>query len=95
MKSKIIRKIEEEREAIKQLGVRKIGLFGSFIKGKQNKKSDIDILVSFKDKDYGEQYFELLFFLQDLLKRKIDLIPEESLRKALIYVKREAEYVRL
>jgi len=32
MKSKIIRKIEEEREAIKQLGVRKIGLFGSFIK---------------------------------------------------------------
>ncbi len=95
MKSKIIRKIEEEREAIKQLGVRKIGLFGSFIKGKQNKKSDIDILVSFKDKDYGEQYFELLFFLQDLLKRKIDLIPEESLRKALIYVKKEAEYVRL
>ncbi len=95
MKSKIIRKIEEEREVIKQLGVRKIGLFGSFIKGKQNKKSDIDILVSFKDKDYGEQYFELLFFLQDLLKRKIDLIPEESLRKALIYVKKEAEYVRL
>ena len=81
------------KEDFKSLGVKKIGLFGSFIKDKQNKKSDIDILVSFENANYGEEYFKLLFYLEDLFKRKIDLIPIEKLRRELNYVKKEAEYV--
>lgn len=81
--------------AMQKQGVVKLGLFGSFVKGKQNAKSDIDFLVSFDNKDFGEQYFEVLFLLEDLFKRKIDLIPEECLRKELNYVKKEAEYVRI
>jgi len=94
-KKYILNILEREKNKIKAKGVKKIGLFGSFVKGEQHKKSDIDILVEFDNKDYGDQYFELLFFLKDLLKRKIDLIPEESLRKELIYAKKEAEYVKL
>jgi len=94
-KNEIIKKLEEEKEKIRQSGVKKIGLFGSFVKGKQSKNSDIDLLVSFEHKDYGDQYFELLFYLKKIFNRKIDLVPEESLRKELLYVKKEAEYARL
>lgn len=81
--------------AVRKKGVTKLGLFGSFIKGKQHAKSDIDFIVRFDNKDFGEQYFELLFYLQDLFNRKIDLIPEENLRKELKYIIKEAEYVRI
>lgn len=94
-KKSIIKKFKEEKENLKSKGVKSIGLFGSFAKGKQHKNSDIDLLVSFKNKDFGEQYFELLFYLEDLFKIKIDLIPVESLRKELNYVKKEAEYVTI
>jgi uncharacterized protein len=94
-KKEIIKQLEKEKIKMKEFGVKRVGLFGSFIRGRQKKNSDIDILVSFEHKDYGDQYFELLFYLKKLLKRKIDLIPEESLRKELFYVKKEAVYVRL
>jgi uncharacterized protein len=94
-KKEILIKLEKEKGELRKRGVRKMGLFGSFAKGKQKRNSDIDILVSFEHKDYGDQYFELLFYLKKLLRRKIDLIPEECLRKELNYVKKEAEYVTL
>ena len=94
-KKYVLAKIEKNKNKIRSFKVKTIGLFGSFVKGKQNEKSDIDILVIFENKDYGDQYFELLFYLEDLFKRKIDLIPEECLRKELLYVKEEAEYVRI
>lgn len=91
----ILKKIKQQNNFLKSSGVKRIALFGSFVKNKQNKKSDIDLLVSFRDKDYGDQYFQVLFHLQDLFKRKIDLIPEECLRKELNYVKKQAEYVAI
>ena len=94
-KKEIIRTIEMNKLAMQEQGVIKLGLFGSFAKGKQHAKSDIDFLVRFDNKDYGDQYFELLFYLQDLFKRKIDLIPEGNLRKELRYVKKEVEYARI
>lgn len=94
-KKEIIRIIEKNKLAMQKQGVIKLGLFGSFVKGKQHAKSDIDFLVSFDNKDFGEQYFKLLFYLEDLFKRKIDLIPEKNLRKELKYVKKEAEYVTI
>lgn len=94
-KKEIIRIIEKNKLAMQKQGVIKLGLFGSFLKGKQHAKSDIDILITFHNKNYGDQYFNVLFLLEDLFKRKIDLIPEECLRKELNYVKKEVEYVRL
>ncbi|MHA1651630.1 MAG: nucleotidyltransferase family protein, partial [Candidatus Helarchaeota archaeon] len=40
----ILRKIEENREKIKKFGVKKIGLFGSYVRREQRAKSDIDIV---------------------------------------------------
>ena len=91
---KIIKKIEEKSKDIKKYNVNKIGLFGSFVKNKQTKKSDIDIIVNF-DKETFDNYMDLLFLLEKIFKRKIDLIIEKDLHPELNYVKREAKYVRL
>jgi|TARA_Y100000294_G_C8265590_1_gene220649 hypothetical protein len=89
----IIEKIKKERKKLKEKGVKKIGLFGSIIKGKKNPK-DIDILIEF-DKVSFDNYMNLLFFLENLLKKKVDLVIESDLRPELNYVKKEAKYVKI
>ena len=91
---KIIKKIKEKSKDIKKYDVNKIGIFGSFAKNKQHKKSDIDIIVNF-DKETFDNYMDLLFLLEKMFKRKIDLIIEKDLHPELNYVKKEAKYVRL
>ena len=90
----IIKKIEIGREEIKKLGVKKIVLFGSFAKNKQNKKSDVDILVSFNEISF-DNYINLLYFLEKIFKRKVDLVIESDLKPELKYVKKEAKYVKV
>lgn len=92
--NKIIKEIESKKDLIKKKGVKKIGLFGSYIKNKQHKKSDIDILVEFDKPDF-EKYAEILILLEKLFRRKIDLVIESDLRPELKYVKKEAKYVKL
>ena len=90
----IIRKIEERSKDIRKFNVKKIGLFGSYIKKKNKNKSDIDLLVTFNKQTF-DNYMDLLFLLERIFKRKVDLIIEKDLHPALSYVKKEARYVRL
>ena len=91
---KILEEIEKRKNIIRRYGVKKIGLFGSFAKGKQKNKSDIDFLVEFK-KINSDNFFSLLFLLENMFKRKIDLVIETDLKPELEYVKREAKYVKI
>ena len=93
-KQKIIKTIAMHRGDISRFGARKIGLFGSFAKGMQHKKSDIDFLVVFEKKTF-DNYMELKFFLERLFKKKVDLVIEENLRPEFKYVRREVSYVRI
>lgn len=90
----IIKKIESNKELLKKRSVKKIGLFGSFLKGKQKQKSDVDILIEFKEPTF-DNYAEVLILLEKILKKKIDLVTKSSLRPELKYVIKEAEYVRI
>ena len=93
-KKQVIQKIETNKDKIKNLNVIRIGLFGSFLKGNQKKNSDVDLLVKFKTISFDD-YAALIILLEKILKRKIDLITESSLRPELNYVKKEAEYARI
>jgi hypothetical protein len=33
-----------------------------------------------KENDYADNYFDLLFELEDILKRKVDLVSEEKMK---------------
>ncbi len=80
----IIKKIDENMGKIKQYGVKKIGLFGSYVRNKQKVKSDIDILVEFeKNKKTFDNYMNLKFFLEDLLKGRVDLVIKDAIKPDL------------
>ncbi|ANQ50746.1 nucleotidyltransferase domain-containing protein [Flammeovirga yaeyamensis] len=76
-------KLADLKALCSKLGVKKMYVFGSAVKGKFTEKSDIDFLISFTDKlsieEYTENYFSLHYKLQELFKRKIDLVTESSL----------------
>lgn len=64
--------------------VKEIGIFGSFVKGKQKAKSDVDILVIFEKghKDFFN-YMRLKYCLEDLLGRRVDLVIKEAVKPRL------------
>lgn len=90
----ILEKIKMEREKLKEKGVKKIGLFGSYAKNRQKRGSDIDLLVKFENIN-AKNFFGVLFLLEKLLRRRVDLIEISKLRKELNYVKKEAKYVKI
>ncbi|MCK5149827.1 nucleotidyltransferase domain-containing protein [Candidatus Pacearchaeota archaeon] len=91
---KILKEIENKKPQLKEKGVKKIGIFGSYAKDKQKKKSDVDILVVLENPTF-DSYMDLKFLLEKLFRKKVDLVMEESLKPELEYVKKEAKYARL
>lgn len=79
--NQIIKLITENQSNIQKFGVKRIGLFGSFLKNMQKSDSDIDILIEFKkgEKTF-DNYMDLKFFLEDLFKRDVDLVVKEALK---------------
>lgn len=77
-----------------QYGVLSIGLFGSYARGDNSVESDIDIAVELKKENKADNFFGLLHFLEDNLKKKIDLGIESSLKKPIKkYIDKEIIYV--
>lgn len=93
-KSDIISMLVQSQFRLKTLGVRKIGLFGSFIRGEQRSGSDIDLLVEFEPmRKTFDTFMELSFFLEEILGHKIDLVTTESLSPYIgPYIRNEVEY---
>ncbi len=80
-KKEIITKIEQHKEKIRSLGVKKLTLFGSYARGEAKKTSDIDFLVEFKKgRGLFDDYSGLLNFLEDLFHKKIDLGEPKLIR---------------
>jgi predicted nucleotidyltransferase len=77
----IISQLVQNEKDIKQFGVIKIGLFGSFLTGQQNEHSDIDILVEFqKDKSSYDNFINLCFLLDGLFQGiKVEVVTKNSL----------------
>jgi len=88
--------LHENKEMIKQkFAIEKIGIFGSFITGKEKTSSDIDILIEFEsDRTTFKNYMGLKFYLEDHFHRKVDLIIIENIKPLLREsILREAVYV--
>ena len=81
--------IEDKRSAIealcKRYGVARLEVFGSATGSSFNPQtSDLDFLVTFGPPEPGmdaaDQYFELLFALEELFHRRIDLVCAKAMR---------------
>jgi uncharacterized protein len=73
----ILNKLKTNNQLLKIYHVKKIGLFGSFSRNEGNDNSDIDFIVDF-DKTSFDDFMDLSFKLEDLFKKKIDLLTENS-----------------
>ena len=68
---------QELRERFK---VKDVGVFGSYVKGKQRKKSDIDKLVEFEEPVGLFDFIGLEEYLASLLGVKVDLVSKKALK---------------
>lgn len=94
-KENILTILKRNEDRIKTFGVKRLGLFGSFVRKDSNDESDVDFLVEFeKDKKTFDNFIHLSFFLEELMKRRIELVTHESLSPYFKpYINEEVEYV--
>jgi len=83
-KDEVLSKLSKNKNYIKEhFEVDKIGLFGSYAKGKQTEDSDIDIYVEFKHKTF-DNLAGLWNYLEDLYHKKIDLFHKHKNNNKII-----------
>jgi predicted nucleotidyltransferase len=77
----ILSKIKLIKQDLKDLGVKHIGLFGSYSRNDQNENSDIDILIDFEpEKEYFDNFMLVCELIENLFKdHKIEIITKNGL----------------
>jgi predicted nucleotidyltransferase len=60
--------------------IEKLEVFGSYVRDEQNKDSDLDILVSFREAPSLLTYISIENHLSDLLGVKVDLVMKDALK---------------
>ncbi len=94
-KERVLSLIQARQGHIRTFGVRRLGLFGSFARGQQDRDSDIDVLVEFEPgRKTFDNFIQLAFFLEELFERRVELVTTEALSPYLgPHIMREVEYV--
>ncbi|MBP1910428.1 nucleotidyltransferase family protein [Methanolobus bombayensis] len=67
-------------ELEEEYNVSYIGLFGSFVRGENTPKSDLDVLVEFSRTPTIFSFVHLENYLSDVLGIKVDLVMKDALK---------------
>ena len=80
-KDYILKTIRAHRAELTQFGVMDIGLFGSYVREEQSKKSDIDLLIDFApDKENFDNYMAIYDYFEKLFKNeKVEIVTKNGL----------------
>ena len=96
-KQDVMETLRSRKDILARHKVKRIGLFGSFVRGEENEKSDIDLFVEFKEPSL-DNFMGLSFSLERLFGRKIEILTpagvdsirishiKEEIKKSIIYV---------
>ena len=75
--------LEEKRGEILRIcakhGARNVRVFGSTVRGEANRDSDLDLLVEFEPQRSLLDQAALVFELEKLLGRKVDVVSEQGI----------------
>ena len=97
MNRMITDKILQVETLCKKYRVASMYLFGSAATGVFSDNSDIDFLISFRNdvslEEYADNYFDLMFELEELFGRKVDFVTEKTLSNP--YFIRSVEQTKL
>lgn len=98
-KNEIIEKLRSHKEELEKFGVKRIGLFGSFVREEQVHKSDIDLVVEFYESSFEKQfkglfdaYIALSSYLENLFGKKVDILTPIGIET--IRIKEVAEDIK-
>ena len=80
-KDYIISAINTKRQTLNRLGIKNVGLFGSYSRDEQSVKSDIDILIDFiPEMENFDNYMTVCDIFEDLFKNeKVEIVTKNGL----------------
>jgi predicted nucleotidyltransferase len=85
---------EEKPKLKKKYHVENIGVFGSYVRGEETDKSDIDILVEFNKTVSLFELMDVEFYLENRLGKNVDLVPKDALKKHIgKHILKEVQYL--
>ncbi|MBD5357302.1 MAG: nucleotidyltransferase [Bacteroides sp.] len=72
-------------ELCKIYKVKSLYVFGSILTSRFHEDSDVDLLVKFNKEhiplsEYADNYFDFQFALENLFKRKVDLVCDDAIK---------------
>jgi len=97
-KEEILNALREQLPNLKEkFNVKKIGLFGSFVREEQTEESDVDVLVEFHKPTGFLKFMELEDYLTEILGAKVEIVTPDALKslikstviKEVVYVQKE------
>jgi predicted nucleotidyltransferase len=93
-KNKIKRLLINNQNRLRALGIKRVGIFGSYVRGEENKESDIDLLVEFFDGEKTfDRFMELSYFLEKIMNHRIELVTPEGMSPYIApHILKEIEY---
>jgi predicted nucleotidyltransferase len=96
-KAELIERVRDNYAQILRFGVKRLGIFGSFVRDKAGLESDVDFFIEFYPEQKSfDNFMDLAFFLESIAGRKIEIVTPQSLSKHIgPHILNEVEYVAL
>jgi hypothetical protein len=81
-RTSVLKTLEEKEVALRRLGVRRLGLFGSVARDEAREASDLDFVVELDEKTF-DRYMDLKLYLEELFACPVDLVLADSIKPRL------------
>lgn len=95
-KENILTTLKAHKEELSTFGIIHIGLFGSYLRNEQNKKSDIDLFIDFDpEMENFDNYMAVYDIFEKLFKdEKVEVITKNGLSQYIgPKILKEVQYV--
>ncbi len=96
-KEDVITHLYEIRDQLLNLGVVRVGIFGSFVRGEQQSDSDVDLLIEFipGTKTFSN-FMNAAYLLEETMGRRVEVVTLEGLSPYIgPHILEELEYVSI
>jgi len=89
--------IEGRKQELKQYGLRRIGIYGSYVRNEAIATSDIDLILDFDEtKKTYRNFIGSTFLLEKLLGHTVDAVTPQGLSPYIKpYIDHDATYVQI
>jgi predicted nucleotidyltransferase len=78
----VLKQLEDNRDKIRSFGVKRLGLFGSCVRGEATQSSDLDFVVELENETF-DAYMDLKEFLEGLFHCSVDLVLIDAIKPRL------------